>query len=72
MAKLVRDDGGGKAERVADLVQVIVKLMNECFFGAWTGQEPDLPRSGRKRGSFLLKKNPTGREYSFLHGFLGV
>jgi hypothetical protein len=28
---------------------------------------------GRKRSSFLLKKNPTGREYSFLYGlFRGV
>jgi hypothetical protein len=26
----------------------------------------------RKRSSFLLKKNPTGREYSFLCAFLGV
>jgi len=26
----------------------------------------------RERSSFLLKKNPTGREYSFLYAFLGM
>jgi hypothetical protein len=34
VSKLVRDDAGGKAERVADLMQVITELTNECFFGA--------------------------------------
>ena len=26
----------------------------------------------RERSSFLLKKNPTGREYGFLYAFLGM
>jgi hypothetical protein len=41
---LVRDDAGGKAERVADLMQVIAELTNECFFSARTGQEPSIGR----------------------------
>ena len=44
VAKLVRDDAGGKAERVADLMQVITELTNECFFAARTGQEPSIGR----------------------------
>ena len=40
MPKLVRDDAGGKAQRVADLMQVIAELTNECLFGARTCQEP--------------------------------
>ena len=44
VAKLVRDDAGGKTERVANLMQVIAKLTNECFFGAWTGQETSIRR----------------------------
>jgi hypothetical protein len=41
---LVRDDAGGKTERVADLMQVIAELTNECFFSARTGQEPSIGR----------------------------
>jgi hypothetical protein len=44
VAKLVWDDAGGKAERVADLMQVIAELTNECLFGAWAGQEPSIGR----------------------------
>jgi hypothetical protein len=40
MSTLVRDDADGKAGRVADLMQVIAELTNECFFRARTGQEP--------------------------------
>ena len=48
MTKLVRDDAGGKAERMADLMQVIAELTNEGFFGARTGQEPSIRRQGIK------------------------
>src|SRR6267142_339096 len=44
MTTLVRDDAGGKAERVTDLMQVIAELTNECFFSARTGQEPLIGR----------------------------
>jgi hypothetical protein len=40
----VRDDAGGKTERLADLMQVIAELTNECFFSARTGQEPSIGR----------------------------
>src|SRR5712691_6697882 len=40
----MRDDAGGKAERIADLMQVITKVTNECFFGVRTGQEPSIGR----------------------------
>jgi hypothetical protein len=40
----VRDDAGGKAERVTGLMQVIADLTNECFFSARTGQEPFIGR----------------------------
>src|SRR5712691_10188492 len=46
MSTLVRDDAGGKAERVTDLMQVIAELTNECFFAARTGQEPSIGRQG--------------------------
>ena len=49
MAKLVRDDAGGEPERIADLMQVIAELTNECFFGAWTGQKPSIGRQRIKR-----------------------
>jgi CTP synthase (UTP-ammonia lyase) len=49
VAKLVRDDAGGKAERVADLMQVITELTNECLFREWTGQEPSIGRQRIKR-----------------------
>ena len=42
--KLVWDDESGKAERVADLMQVIPELTNECFFAARTGQKPSIGR----------------------------
>src|SRR6266478_2779692 len=48
MSTLVRDDAGGKAERVTDLMQVIAELTNECFFAARTGQEPSIGRQGIK------------------------
>ena len=48
MAKLVGDDAGGKAKRVADLMQVITKLTNQRFFGARTGQKPSIGRQGIK------------------------
>jgi hypothetical protein len=42
MSTLVRDDAGGKAERMTDLMQVIAELTNECFFAARTGNyEPE-------------------------------
>ena len=44
MSKLVRDDDGGKAERVADLMQVITELTNECFFGARARQKLSIGR----------------------------
>ena len=44
MSKLVGDDAGGKAERVADLMQMIAELTNECFFSARTSQEPPIAR----------------------------
>ena len=53
MPKLVRDDAGGKAERVADLMQVIAELTNECLFGSRTCQEPSI---GRQR---IARKLPT-------------
>ena len=49
MTKLVRDDAGGKATRVTDLVQVIAELTDECFFRARTGQEPSIGRQRIKR-----------------------
>jgi hypothetical protein len=54
VAKLVRDDAGGKAERVTDLMQVIAELTNECFFRARTGQEPSIGRQ-RIQGTKELK-----------------
>src|SRR5271165_3383818 len=48
MSTLVRDDAGGKAERVTDLMQVIAELTNECFFAARTGQEPSIGGQGIK------------------------
>ena len=48
MAKLMGDDAGEKAKRVADLMQVIAELTNECFFAARTGQEPSIGRQGIK------------------------
>jgi len=44
VSKLVGDDAGGKAERVADLMQMIAELTNECFFSARTSQEPPIAR----------------------------
>ena len=44
MAKLVRDDASEKAKRVADLMQIITELTNECLFAARTGQEPSIGR----------------------------
>ncbi len=44
MAKLMGDDAGEKAKRVADLMQVIAGLTNECLFGARTGQKPFVGR----------------------------
>ena len=44
MPKLVRDDAGGEAERMADLMQVITKLTNERIFAARTGQQPSIGR----------------------------
>ena len=44
MAKLVRDDACGKAERVADLMQVITKVTNERCFGVRTGQKTSIGR----------------------------
>src|ERR1700741_1141346 len=49
VTKLVRDDAGGKAERVADLMQVIAELTNECFFGARAGQETSIGRQRIQR-----------------------
>ena len=40
----MRDDAGGEAERMADLMQVITQLTNERFFAARTGQEPSIRR----------------------------
>ena len=42
MAKLVRDDACGEAERMADLMQVIAELTNERFFGARRAREPSI------------------------------
>ena len=49
VTKLVRDDAGGKAERVADLMQVIAELTNERLFRARTCQEPSIGRQGIQR-----------------------
>jgi len=49
VTKLVRDDARGKAERVADLMQVIPQLTNERFFGVATGQEPSIGRQRIQR-----------------------
>ena len=54
MATLVRDDAGGKAERVTDLMQVIAELTNECFFAARTCQEPPIGRQ-RIKGTKKLE-----------------
>ena len=40
----MRNDAGGEAERVADLMQVITELTNERFFGAGAGQESSIGR----------------------------
>ena len=37
----MRDDAGGKAERMTDLMQVIAELTNECLFRTRTGQKPN-------------------------------
>jgi hypothetical protein len=44
MAKLMGDDAGGEAKRVADLVQIITELTNECLFAARAGQKPSIGR----------------------------
>jgi hypothetical protein len=44
MSQLMRNDAGGEAERVADLMQVITELTNERFFGAGAGQESSIGR----------------------------
>ena len=49
MSKLVRDDAGGKAQRMADLMQIIAELTNERLFRAWTGQKPSIGRQRIKR-----------------------
>ena len=43
------DDVGGKAERVADLMQVVTKVMKERVFRALTGKEPSIGRRPRIR-----------------------
>jgi len=43
------DDADGKAERMADLMQVITKVTKERVFGARTGQEPSIGRQRIKR-----------------------
>src|SRR5438094_36362 len=49
VTKLVRDDAGGKAERMTDLMQVIAELTNECLFRTRTGQKPSIDRQRIKR-----------------------
>jgi hypothetical protein len=49
MSTLMRDDAGGKAECVADLMQVITELANECFFPPRTCQESFIGRQRIKR-----------------------
>jgi hypothetical protein len=49
VTKLVGDDASGKADGVADLMQVIAELTDECFFGARTDQEPSIGRQRIKR-----------------------
>ena len=44
MPELMRDDAGGKAERMADLMEVITKVTKERVSGAGTGQEPSIGR----------------------------
>jgi hypothetical protein len=44
MTKLMRNDAGGEAEGMADLMQVITQLTNQGFFAACAGQEPSIGR----------------------------
>src|SRR5260370_7315774 len=43
------DDADGKAERMADLMEIITKVTKERVFGARTGKEPPVSRQGIKR-----------------------
>jgi hypothetical protein len=44
MAKLMRHDARGEAERVTYLVQIVAELTNERFFSARVSQEPFIGR----------------------------
>ena len=46
MPELMRHDPGGKPERITDLVQVIAKLMQDCFLAVPAGQQA--PVGGQK------------------------
>ena len=51
MTKLMRNDAGGEAEGMADLMQVITQLTNQGFFAAWSRQEPSIGRQQRIQGT---------------------
>jgi hypothetical protein len=40
MPELMRHNPGGEPERITDLVQVIAKLMQDCFLAVPAGQQP--------------------------------
>ena len=42
MPALMRHNPGGKPERIADLMQVIAKLMQDCFLAVPAGQQPSV------------------------------
>ncbi len=74
MAKLVRDDACGKAERVADLMQVITKVTNERCFGVRTGQKTSIGRQrikGTKESEALDEFTHKGvhRDHTFRFEF---
>jgi len=66
MAKLRGDDAGEKAKRVADLMQVIAELTNECLFGARTGQKPSIGRQWIKETKEL--EAPDEFTHKGIHG----
>ena len=40
MPELMRHNPGGKPERITNLMQVIAKLMQDCFLAVPAGQQP--------------------------------
>ena len=68
----MRDDTGRESDRMADLMQVITELTNDCFFTAWTGEEHAIGRQrveGAKESQALDEFTDEGIHGDHTFGF---